>query len=649
MKIVINLLLFITLFGINLPAQFSVDLDSFSVTANQIEKPILETGRSMSVISAEEIERLPVQTVEELLRYTAGVNLNARNNFGVQTDIGIRGSTFSQVIVLLDNVRINGPLTGHFNNNIPVSLHEIAHIEVLRGSAAAAYGADAVGGIIHIKTKTFTGNIVDNTTVEGELGVGSNTSSFTDFSATGGNDIIIVNATMKTSISEGEQHLNPNFLAGTDEDSLYNNYFNVRSYSLGAKARINNEWSWYARASFDDRDFSAKYFYTRSNFDESTERVQSKWLQTSLLHEGSQSSNNLTLALASTKDKFIFNPLFGFNQHETDQWSINYNHINHINSQLQIAAGIQSIYKTIESNDRGNHENLNYGAYLSADYNISDVWNISASIRGEQDENFGFELIPQINTAYQLKDWTIHASAGKSIRAADFTERFVSNLIPNLTPGRNVGNPDLEAERAWNYDLGFVYHGNRRVQWQGAAFYRASTNLIDFGLTNQSNISNLTNLQLGEDYFYANNVSAANTFGLETSIQSSGKVGSQGQVFSQISYTYLHTSNDSDEVSKYLANHPTHNFNLTLTYKFDAFSISASQFYLTRDTENAEAIDGEILSSYTVSNLKLQYNPFGEKLGFYLNATNIWDEEYQEILGARLPGRWFIFGAKFNM
>ena len=52
----------------------------------------------------DEIKKLPINSIDELFRFLTGVNVNARNDFGVQVDVGIRGSTFSQVLFLIDNI-----------------------------------------------------------------------------------------------------------------------------------------------------------------------------------------------------------------------------------------------------------------------------------------------------------------------------------------------------------------------------------------------------------------------------------------------------------------------------------------------------------------------------------------------------------------
>ena len=119
--------------SVSLIAQKSQVIDTVIVTALRAPLTVAQTGRSISVIDAEGIETYNATSIDEILQLTAGVEVQSRGGFGVQSNILLRGSTFTQVLVLVDGMRINDPLTGHFNGYIPVAQEEIAKIEVLRG------------------------------------------------------------------------------------------------------------------------------------------------------------------------------------------------------------------------------------------------------------------------------------------------------------------------------------------------------------------------------------------------------------------------------------------------------------------------------------------------------------------------------------
>ena len=78
-------------------------LDSILVSATRLPVKKIESGKNITIISSEEIKQLPITSVDELLQYIGGINTNSRAGFGVQSDIGMRGSTFSQVLILLIN------------------------------------------------------------------------------------------------------------------------------------------------------------------------------------------------------------------------------------------------------------------------------------------------------------------------------------------------------------------------------------------------------------------------------------------------------------------------------------------------------------------------------------------------------------------
>ncbi|MFB6230239.1 MAG: TonB-dependent receptor [Salinibacter sp.] len=137
--------------------------DSVVVTASRVASTVQQTGRRVTVYTQRDIQSLSVNTIDQLLNVAAGVDVQSRGGFGVQSDLRMRGSTFNGVLLLLDGARINDPMTGHFLMDLPVPLSEIARIEVLRGPATALYGPDALGGVVHLITKTAlrSGQMVD--------------------------------------------------------------------------------------------------------------------------------------------------------------------------------------------------------------------------------------------------------------------------------------------------------------------------------------------------------------------------------------------------------------------------------------------------------------------------------------------------------
>ena len=83
---------------------------------------------------------LPVQSVDDLLRYLPGIEVQQRGPQGAQADITIRGGTFQQVLVIIDGMKLNDPLTGHFNLYIPIHPADIERVEILKGAASAVWG-----------------------------------------------------------------------------------------------------------------------------------------------------------------------------------------------------------------------------------------------------------------------------------------------------------------------------------------------------------------------------------------------------------------------------------------------------------------------------------------------------------------------------
>lgn len=128
-------------------------LEPVIITTTRTPTKLSHITRSASIIDASDIKNSTAHSVEELLKYALGVDIMQRGPYGVQADSGIRGSTFSQVLILVNGVRVNDPQIAHHNFDLGLTLKDIERIEVLRGHGSSLYGADAFGGIINIITK----------------------------------------------------------------------------------------------------------------------------------------------------------------------------------------------------------------------------------------------------------------------------------------------------------------------------------------------------------------------------------------------------------------------------------------------------------------------------------------------------------------
>jgi vitamin B12 transporter len=124
------------------------------VTATASPAPTAGVGRTVTVLTRADLERLGMTSVIDSLRLVAGVDPKARGGQDVQTDFSLRGATFGQSLVLIDGVRLNDSQSGHHNGEIPAPLLGIDRIEVVFGPASAVHGADALGGTIHVVTRS---------------------------------------------------------------------------------------------------------------------------------------------------------------------------------------------------------------------------------------------------------------------------------------------------------------------------------------------------------------------------------------------------------------------------------------------------------------------------------------------------------------
>ena len=137
----------------------TVQLDEVVITGTRVETPLEQVDRSVTVISNEEIRKIPYQNVAEIIStFAPGVYfVGQQQNPGTNQSLFIRGTNSNHVNVLVNGVRLTDPTTPGASLDLSeLSLLNVERIEILRGSHGAMYGSSGVGGVINIITKKGT-------------------------------------------------------------------------------------------------------------------------------------------------------------------------------------------------------------------------------------------------------------------------------------------------------------------------------------------------------------------------------------------------------------------------------------------------------------------------------------------------------------
>ena len=246
-------------------------LEPVIVYGSHIKKSPTESGKNITIINSKDILNYNIQSIDELLKLIPSIELQSRGGFGNQSDIVLRGTTFNQTLVLLDGMRVNDPLTGHFSMYIPITISDIHQIEIIRGGASSTYGPDAVGGVINIVTKSFNDTQNPNElTIEKNIG-SNNLSSNHIFLSKTLNQKLYSTVSLYNNQSDGQELYEDIF-----------SFFNHNTLSISHHYNINHKFSISLRSAYAKRYFNSQYYYTRSSYDQSNETIEKVWTQTKM-------------------------------------------------------------------------------------------------------------------------------------------------------------------------------------------------------------------------------------------------------------------------------------------------------------------------------------------------------------------------------
>lgn len=128
-------------------------LGEAGVTASRAPLAADVAARQVVTLTRQDLAAAGVQSLNDLFKLSAGVDVRQRGGFGIQTDISVDGGTHDQIAILLNGVPLVNPQTGHNAADFPVNLSDIERVEILEGAASRVFGSQAFSGAVNVVTR----------------------------------------------------------------------------------------------------------------------------------------------------------------------------------------------------------------------------------------------------------------------------------------------------------------------------------------------------------------------------------------------------------------------------------------------------------------------------------------------------------------
>ncbi|MFO7978758.1 MAG: TonB-dependent receptor [Bacteroidales bacterium] len=615
------------------------DLEEVVVSAQLTPVVQSELMRIVQVITRAEIEQAPAGDLASLLQSVRGADIRKRGAFGMQADVGIRGGSFDQTMILLNGINITDPQTGHHNLNVPVDLQSIERIEVLQGAGARMFGPNAFSGAINVITRTPGSQPGEVTAEAGQHGLmgGSLTTGLT----AGRTSHFLSIHGMK---SEGFTR-NTDFGAG----NLY-----YRGAYDGAGFTVN------LQGAFSQKAFGANSFYT-PRFPDQFEEIQTGLFSLSLVPKGKLKIHS-SVYWRRHHDRF---ELF---RDEAPAWYNDHNyHLSDVaganiqwshpwklgKSSLAMNYRYEHIYSTVlghemnEPRKAGSYQDVYYtrsyqrqGLSIMAEHSVYiGTVSLSAGTLAwlSPELGKGFSLFPGVDAAWQFHpDVRLFASASRTLRLPTFTDLFYNGPT-------NAGNPDLVPEKALSAEAGLkASHGT--LHWEVALFRRWGKDMIDWIRSP------------GQEQWQSMNLTKVNFTGLEAGISMplANIYEVQGKpAMVSVHYSHMFANKSSgDFQSHYVMDFLNHKADLRLEVPITPRSGTTwNVSYIDRQGQYMLYEDGGF--SHLVS-----FRPWWSvdarvfyrfrAIELFAEANNLLDQQTVSLANVPQPGRWVKAGAAFT-
>lgn len=613
------------------------ELEGLEVIGTRVPLSPQHSVRMVQVLTRQQIAATAAQSVNDLLKLVAGVDVRQRGAYGVQTDIGVNGGTSDQLTVLLNGVNISNSHTGHLTMDLPVSVDDIERIEVLEGGASRVYGSSAFSGAI---------NIVTRHSQDDNLGVSLSGGSFG--TAAAGAHLNLGNRRVFNRFSGGYARSD-----GGSDNSDFNkgNFFMNGGYN---SSDVDIKW----QAGVSTMNYGANTFYSAAYNNQyednrrymaaiSAETKGRVHLMPSLYWNRSLDHYLLFRDNPSAYENFHQLNVYGANLNAYVDWSLGKTAFgaevrsegilsNNLGKPMEESEYVKVPGHPSHYTNSDNRTNISY--FLEHDLlwdNVTVSLGLLANMNSALD--YRFRLYPGVDISWRpAGGWKLYASFNQALRMPTFTDLYYKSPTIN-------GNVGLKPEKSTDYTVGAQY-SSPAFQAKVKAFYRRGTDMIDWVKFN------------AEDSYHSANFNL-NNYGVElSSTVNFQEMWGANSFLKQlnVSYAYIYQSRRDDKTiyrSNYALDYLKNKLVVSLNHRV-AGKLEAQWDVRVQHRNGAfelytEGKPSGTLTPYgTVGLLDLKLQWVEKTYSLYVQGNNLTNHKYYDLGNVQQPGFWFMAGVK---
>ncbi|MDR1259102.1 MAG: TonB-dependent receptor [Tannerellaceae bacterium] len=601
----------------------ALEIDEVTVTASRMETPLSQTAKLVTVITREQIEQSPAQSIQDILVYAANIDVVQRGGHGVQADISIRGGTSEQNVILLNGVNLSNAHTGHYSLDIPVNLSDIERIEIIHGPSALIYEAGSFSGGINIITKKKP---ADRLYAHVEAGMHALTG-------------IEVRGAGQAGISAHS------LSAGHDSSGGYiaNSEYDIYNVLWQTHLDLPEESGLDVQLGYNNKKYGANTFYSA--------RYPDQYEHTSTAMGAVKGEFGRRLKILPLiywnrhYDRFelIKGAETGRNFHRNDTYGGRLVMLYHsgpgatrLGLDLRRENIVSSVLGKPMAGPRGDYNKsdarTNIGLSLEHTF-VWKRWMASAGILLNHTTLLGneYRLYPSVNLAYRpLDGLKISASWSKSTRMPTFTDLY-------YTTETHRAGESLRPERSESLDMS-IRHAAGFAEVYLTGFLLWGRDMIDWVKADPR-----------DDRWTSWNLTKVDTQGVEAGVRLHPH---GGKTSLRLDYARMCQRSDAKGlISIYALNYLRDKFTVQLTHPLPA-GVSASWFFRLQKRmgtyekfENMEKVSDEPFPAFSTLDLRLNY-PYRE-LNVYLGLSNLYNTFYFDRGNIPQPGFWLMGGITY--